>query len=322
MRDFDEVESVLLRNVLLEMMKYKIYIGILMIVLSVIGGSVGFRQSKALPKTSDGAEVIVYEQTLQKYDEQLQKLEESIRLTEQQLSMQQEYLKKSQNQNSLNDSTFELKNKQTEQINLLRRFNDDINKYKSQIIDVNKQKNVYAKTYKPKKYHLKNPTQIAAKYAAVGAMFALVISFVFLTIRRFTNGKINDVETVLGLDIPVLSVVESETFKPSFERSITEIILMVNKNQAESICMDPLDCDLKEVKILLHKYSSELDRNNIKSFICGNIDENSEELKQFVEIGKSIVFVKLGETSAKRLKDYLKLCQKFDVDIWGFIVIV
>lgn len=67
--------------------------------------------------------------------------------------------------------------------------------------------------------------------------------------------------------------------------------------------------DAEIVQKAVQEYQAAMEKKSLAVEVGSNIENDSEMMKRFVEIGNCILFVEVGKTTYTQIKAYLEICK-------------
>ena len=111
------------------------------------------------------------------------------------------------------------------------------------------------------------------------------------------SDKLKGKENIKAAGITVLGNYSAkEGYRPALEREMIDFDLIRKEHSVEQVFFGMLS-------------------------VGSNIENDSEMMKRFVEIGNCILFVEVGKTTYTQIKAYLEICKKFNVSVLGCVVV-
>ncbi len=179
----------------------------------------------------------------------------------------------------------------------------------------------YIKDYKPDSMDAPSAKKVLVQYAALGIIAGLVISCALLALLYVLSDKLKGKENIKAAGITVLGNYSAkEGYRPALEREMIDFDLIRKEHSVEQVFFGMLS-DAEIVQKAVQEYQAAMEKKSLAVEVGSNIENDSEMMKRFVEIGNCILFVEVGKTTYTQIKAYLEICKKFNVSVLGCVVV-
>lgn len=216
----------------------------------------------------------------------------------------------------------DLTNAQNAKMDTLKNYNISLADYNSRLVSNKNSKATYIEDNTPDVLEAAasgNKTLIL--YIIFGLLFGSVVPFAVLTLRYIISDKIRSAKELIHMDIPVFSCdskKDDKDLEQAFE--ITELGLMVKKCQANGFFLNLLSED-EAVKDVSDKIIAAFKEKEIAVSSGIMAGDNATELEKMIEKQYVVMVVKADENTYPQLSRQMGVCKKFEIPVWGCIVI-
>lgn len=215
----------------------------------------------------------------------------------------------------------EVKSAQNSYLNSLKNYKDSLSDLQKDQLSQQISEKGYIKDYKPDSMDAPSAKKVLVQYAALGIIAGLVISCALLALLYVLSDKLKGKENIKAAGITVLGNYSAkEGYRPALEREMIDFDLIRKEHSVEQVFFGMLS-DAEIVQKAVQEYQVAMEKKSLGVEVGSNIENDSEMMKRFVEIGNCILFVEVGKTTYTQIKAYLEICKKFNVSVLGCVVV-
>ncbi|RHV69966.1 hypothetical protein DXB15_08610 [Roseburia sp. OM02-15] len=215
----------------------------------------------------------------------------------------------------------EVQSTQNSYLTSLQNYKDSLSELKKNELSQQVSEKTYRKDYKPDSMDAPSAKKVLVQYAALGIIAGLVISCALLALLYVLSDKLKGKENIKAAGITVLGNYSAkEGYRPALEREMIDFDLIRKERSVEQVFFGMLS-DAEIVQKAVQEYQAAMEKKSLAVEVGSNIENDSEMMKRFVEIGNCILFVEVGKTTYTQIKAYLEICKKFNVSVLGCVVV-
>ena len=215
----------------------------------------------------------------------------------------------------------EVQSAQNSYLTSLKNYKDSLSDLQKDQLSQQISEKGYIKDYKPDSMDAPSAKKVLVQYAALGIIAGLVISCALLALLYVLSDKLKGKENIKAAGITVLGNYSAkEGYRPALEREMIDFDLIRKERSVEQVFFGMLS-DAEIVQKAVQEYQAAMEKKSLAVEVGSNIENDSEMMKRFVEIGNCILFVEVGKTTYTQIKAYLEICKKFNVSVLGCVVV-
>lgn len=163
-------------------------------------------------------------------------------------------------------------------------------------------------------------------YAIFGVMLGVVMSFAWFTFRYILSNRIHSAKELLRAKMPVFGSIaqnagiESPEVSTMLEQCAMELKFLAAKKNTKNLCIRTM-CGQEESDDIVTKLTGLLEKEQLTTVQSDSEKEDTQALRQMIEVKHCLLVVKVGKNTYPQLQKQLELCNKYQVEVWGCVVI-
>lgn len=218
-------------------------------------------------------------------------------------------------------SDINVQNTQNNNINNLRNYKNILADLETKLVTQQTQKNTYEQQYKPTGVNTTSPKKTLLEYGALGVLAGIIIPFVIYALYYTISGRVKSKEELLAAELNILaSYHPKKGYTPSADRAAVDIELLAKQSGATRVCLNVLGEStlLKQVEQDVTQLLT--DRNlEVMTVEAGTAD--SDQVQRMAEANNCVLLIETGRTSYSELEEQIQFCRRFNIPVWGCVVI-
>ena len=142
-----------------------------------------------------------------------------------------------------------------------------------------------------------------------------------LALGYILSDRIKGKENLIAAGLTVFGEYqEKKGYVPELARSMVDVEVLVRRKEAEKIYLNLLG-DSECVQRVATDYAMLLKHMDVQVASGSDCMNDAEQMRDLIDAGQCILFVEAGKTTCTQMEEQLQMCRKFDVSVWGCVVI-
>ena len=159
------------------------------------------------------------------------------------------------------------------------------------------------------------------EYGGLGIIAGIVLPFVVYALWYTMSGRVKGKEELLAADVNVLATYnEKKGYEPSIARTAIDLKLLAEKNDKAKLWMKCLGSS-KNISKVTDELKEDISKQGLTMEILEDGKETIDQLQDIVKNGNIILVAEAGTTNYTQVEEQLQFCERFNVSVWGCIVI-
>ena len=255
------------------------------------------------------------EKIMDKVTEQLEKQVKQI------ADIQGEFTLEELDKTSYTKADVSVVNTQNTNLNNYKNNQNNLANLRKSLIDQRNNRRNYIEYNKPEEPNENKSIFIIFKHLMFGIILGIGIPFLILCLKYIISDRIKSAKELSAFGMVVLGFYKSiDEIKERAERDIMDIRLLADEKNSEILCLNMLGESFSLTQSV-EIFAEQLQSNGIKSCKIKSVQENLDELKKIIEVRNCIMVAEVGNTTYTQLEEMMQLCCKFNIDVWGCVVI-
>ena len=214
-----------------------------------------------------------------------------------------------------------VQNTQNSYLTSLKNYKESLAELKKDQLSQEISEKTYTEEYGPDSLEIPSTKRIMAGYLAFGFIAGIIIPCAIYALSYILSDRLKDKENLAAAGLTVLGEYQSKKgYIPTLERSMIDIELLIKKKEASGLFLDLLG-EGETIQRVSADYMSRLQALNIHVSSGNNVLEDAEQMKSLIDVGHCILFVEAGKSTYYQIEEQLQMCRKFDISVWGCVVI-
>ena len=214
-----------------------------------------------------------------------------------------------------------VQDKQNANLNNLKNYQSSLTDHKTKLVSQQSVKKNYSTQYKPDGVTSTSPKKTIVEYGALGVIAGIVLPFVIYALWYTMSGRVKGKEELLAADVNVLATYsEKKGYEPSIARTALDLKLLAEKNEKEKLWVKCLG-NSKNITKVTDVLKEDILKQGLTMEILEDGKETIDQLQNIVENGNMILVAEAGTTNYTQVEEQLQFCERFNVSVWGCIVI-
>lgn len=212
-------------------------------------------------------------------------------------------------------------NTQNTNLNNYKNNQNNLANLRKSLIDQRNNRRGYIEYNKPEKSTESKSFSIIFKYLIFGIMLGLGIPFSIVCLKYIISDRVKSAKELAASGIAVLGLYKSmEEIKNKAERDAMDIKLLAHEKNSKILCLNILG-ESSNLKQSAEIFAEQLQTRGIHICKISSLQRDLDELKKMIEAKNCIMVAEIGNTTYSQLEETIQLCQKFNIDVWGCVVI-
>lgn len=218
-------------------------------------------------------------------------------------------------------------NNQNAKYDSLKSYMATLADYNGRLATYRMNKSDYEKNHKPEVMEAAAPgKKIIVIYAVFGALLAVVLWFVWYTLRYILSDRIRSAKELGCTDVPVFCRISQkeaenlETVSEAVKKCAIDAKLLAEEKKNASLCISLLSED-KTTADVTGQLIKALEEQQIGTTCYGAGADDAAALHSMIQAKQCIIVVKAGTDTYPQLAERIQLCRKYRSDVWGCVVV-
>lgn len=214
-----------------------------------------------------------------------------------------------------------VKNTQNTNLNNLRNYKGSLASFEKTLNEYRTSKNNYIQNYGPEETGSQSTKATIVEYVVLGMIFGLVVPIAVYALMYIFSNRMKGKEDILAGGLPVLCEWNYKNgYQPSLERSLIDIVFLAQKKAVDKVFINDLGGDARTESIKAD-FADRLKEKNLQILSGNAVMEDAGQMQEMLDTRHCILLVEAGKTLYSQLEEQIQLCEKFEISIWGCIVI-
>lgn len=214
-----------------------------------------------------------------------------------------------------------IQDRQNANLNNLRGYRSLLTDHKTKLVSQKNSKKSYIEQYKPSDVITTSPKKLMIEYGGLGIIAGIVLPFVVYALWYTMSGRVKGKEELLAADVNVLATYnEKKGYEPSIARTAIDLKLLAEKNDKAKLWMKCLGSS-KNISKVTDELKEDISKQGLTMEILEDGKETIDQLQDIVKNGNIILVAEAGTTNYTQVEEQLQFCERFNVSVWGCIVI-
>lgn len=212
-------------------------------------------------------------------------------------------------------------NTQNTNLNNYKNNQNNLANLRKSLIDQRNNRRSYIEYNKPEEPEVNKSFSIIFKYLIFGIILGIGVPFSVVCLKYIISDRIKSAKELSASGIAVLGLYKSvDELKNKAERDVMDIQLLADEKKSKMVCLNILGEDPTLVQST-EMFAEQLQSKGIQTYKISSVQQNMDELKKMIEVKNCIMMAEVGNTTYTQLEEMMQLCCKFNIDIWGCVVI-
>lgn len=189
------------------------------------------------------------------------------------------------------------------------------------LVEYQTDRDKYVETYKPEDTGSPSTVKVLLKYVIFGIICGIVIPVVVLMLRYITSDRLKGREELLAAGISVLGNYGGRKgYVPSIDRTLIDLTMLAKQKNTNSLFFNMFGED-EYLQKVGDDYQSRLEEQGFQ-VDCGiAAAEDALQVQKMMKARNCVFVVEVGKTTYAQIEEQIQLCQRFEISVWGCIVI-
>ncbi len=214
-----------------------------------------------------------------------------------------------------------VQNTQNTNLNNLRNYKGSLASFEKTLNEYRTSRNNYIENYGTDEVESQSAKKIIAEYAVLGMIFGLVVPIAVYALIYIFSNRIKGKEDILAGGLPVLCECNHKKgYNPSLERALIDIGFLAQQKAVNKIFLNDL-CGDDRSESIKADFKDKLKEKSLQILSGNSVMENAGQMQDMLDAKNSILIVETGKTTYSQVEEQIQVCHKFEISIWGCIVI-
>lgn len=205
--------------------------------------------------------------------------------------------------------------------NNLKTYKTNLSDLKKKLIDQKANRKNYMEYNEAEMPEEQNGAKTVLKYVVFGVVLGVLIPLAWFGLKYIMNNAIKNQDELLAAGIPVLGVLDKKQKNAdSLTLAVLDIQLLAQKREVGQVAINSLS-EEKNVQEVLEKCAEEISKEGVSSVIGVDMQNDTGKLREMINTGNCVLIAELGKTKYAQIEEQIQLAQKFQISIWGCILV-
>lgn len=219
------------------------------------------------------------------------------------------------------DSDIAVLNAQNTVRNNLRNYKTNLSDLKKKLIDQKTDRQNYIKNNEVEIPEDQSRVKTILKYMIFGGALGVLIPLTWFGLKYVMDNTLKSQEELLTAGIPVLGVVDRKKKKTeALTFAVLDIQLLAQKHKAEQVTINNLSEDVNAQEIM-QICSEEVNKAGVSTIAGVNMQKDVGKFREMINTGNCVLIAELGRTKYVQIEEQIQLAKKFEITIWGCILV-
>lgn len=215
----------------------------------------------------------------------------------------------------------EVQSTQNSNLSNLRNYRTTLTDLKTKLVTLQTQRSNYEEQYKPAGVSSSSPKKTILEFGVLGVIAGIIIPFVVWAVIYTLSSRLKGKEELLAAGLTVLATYSrKKKYSPDLSRVLMDVKLLTQQNNAECVCIGALGTS-ENLKQVQEDFVSGLNENKIETLFISGGQETEEQLEKLARVKNIVLLAETGQTTCTQVEEQIQLCRRFQIDIWGCIVV-
>lgn len=219
------------------------------------------------------------------------------------------------------DSDIAVLNAQNTVRNNLKTYRTNLSDLKKKLIDQKTNRQNYIKNNEVEIPEDQSRVKTILKYMIFGGALGILVPLTWFGLKYVMDNTLKSQEELLTAGIPVLGVVDRKKKKTEdLTFAVLDIQLLAQKHKAEQVTINNLSEDVNAQEIM-QICSEEVNKAGVSTIAGVNMQKDVGKFREMINTGNCVLIAELGRTKYVQIEEQIQLAKKFEITIWGCILV-
>lgn len=212
-------------------------------------------------------------------------------------------------------------NTQNTNLNNYKNNQNNMSSLRKSLIDQRNNRRGYIEYNKPEEPAGGKSVSIIFKYLIFGIILGAGLPFSIICLQYVISERIKSAKELSASGMAILGSYQSaEEIREKAERDVMDIQLLADEKNVETLCLNILGESLG-LEQSAEAFAGQIQSKGIQTCQICSAQQNVEELKKLIDVKNCIMVTEIGNTTYSQVEEMIQLCHKFNIDIWGCVVV-
>lgn len=212
-------------------------------------------------------------------------------------------------------------NTQNTNLNTYKNNQTTVSNLRKSLIDQRNNRRGYIDNNKPEDPSSGKSITIIFKYLLFGIILGIGAPFSIVCLKYVISDRIKSAKELSASGMTILGIYKSsDEIREKSERDVMDIRILADEKSSDMLCINVLG-DSSDLAQSAETFAEQLENEEIRTFQISSAGQNVNELKKMMETKNCILMAEVGNTTYTQLEETIQLCRKFNIDIWGCVVV-
>lgn len=214
-----------------------------------------------------------------------------------------------------------VQNTQNSYLTSLKNYKENLAELKKDQLSQEISEKTYTEEYGPDSLDVPSTKKIMAGYLILGFIAGIIIPCAIYALCYILSDRLKEKENLVAAGLTVLGGYQNKKgYIPTLERSMIDIELLAKKKGADKLFLNLLG-ESEIIQRVTADYMSQLQALNINISSGSNVLDDADQMRNLIDAGHCILFAETGKSTYSQIEEQLQMCRKFDISVWGCVVI-